>query len=196
MTIFVQYRLVNSRCYCIQKVNLFRGIFSRYFLFALKINMWTEQKNHPFFSTRENSDEIRCKLNAGRKKMTQFWIIVYTCVIIWEQTNVGNVWPRLDEKNVAITLKRLRNTPPFTSPLVLIALRLRVVITQTIADIPIMMSDWKIPACATTQDRRRKSMTPHMLRRHGISTPCIHPNFIPMWPDWPEPTWPASTFAS
>lgn len=33
-----------------------------------------------------------------------------------------------------------------------------------------------IPAWATTQERRKKSMTPHMLRRSRTSTPLIQPN--------------------
>lgn len=75
-----------------------------------------------------------------------------------------------------------RNTPPFTSPLVLIALRLSVVMTQTAADIPIMMMLCSMPACATTHDSRRKSITPHILSRHGMRTPWIHPSFIPVCP--------------
>ncbi|CAN7943413.1 unnamed protein product, partial [Ixodes hexagonus] len=40
-----------------------------------------------------------------------------------------------------------------------------------------------IPACPTTQDRRRNSMTPQMLSRHRTyerrtSTPWIHPNLV------------------
>ena len=90
---------------------------------------------------------------------------------------------------------RYRNTPPFTSPLVLIALRLSVVMTQTTADIPIMMMVCRMPACATIHESRRNSMTPHMFNRHGIRTPWIHPNFIPTWPCWPTmlPTCPVST---
>lgn len=89
---------------------------------------------------------------------------------------------------------RYRNTPPFTSPLVLIALRLSVVMTQTTADSPIMPTVWRMPACATTHESRRKSITPHMFSRHGMRTPCIHPNFIPPWPCWPTalPTCPVS----
>lgn len=90
---------------------------------------------------------------------------------------------------------RYRNTPPFTSPLVLIALRLSVVMTQTTADIPIMTVVCRMPACATTHESRRNSMTPHMFSRHGIRTPWIHPNFIPPWPCWPAtlPACPVST---
>lgn len=90
---------------------------------------------------------------------------------------------------------RYRNTPPFTSPLVLIALRLSVVMTQTTADIPIMTMVSRMPACATTHESRRNSMTPHMFNRHGIRTPWIHPNFIPPWPCWPTtlPACPVST---
>lgn len=89
-----------------------------------------------------------------------------------------------------------RNTPPFTSPLVLIALRLSVVMTQTAADIPIMMTLCNIPACATTQDNRKKSITPHMFKRHGIRTPWIHPSFIPVCFCCDVATWPASTLGS
>ena len=89
-----------------------------------------------------------------------------------------------------------RNTPPFTSPLVLIALRLSVVMTQTAADIPLMMTLCSMPACATTHDNRRKSITPHILSRHGIRTPWIHPSFIPVCPCCVTPIWPASTFGS
>lgn len=46
-----------------------------------------------------------------------------------------------------------------------------VVTTQTTADIKIMMSDMPIPAWDTTHDSRRKSITPQMFSRHGISTP-------------------------
>lgn len=88
---------------------------------------------------------------------------------------------------------RYCNTPPFTSPLVLIALRLSVVMTQTTADIPIMTMVCRMPACATTHESLRNSMTPHMFNRHGIRTPWIHPNFIPTWPCWPMTTCPVST---
>lgn len=96
------------------------------------------------------------------------------------------------EKNYRI---RYCNTPPFTSPLVLIALRLSVVMTQTTADIPIMTMLCRIPACATTQESLKNSITPHMFSRHGMRTPWIHPNFIPTWPCWPAmlPTCPVST---
>ena len=89
-----------------------------------------------------------------------------------------------------------RNTPPFTSPLVLIALRLSVVMTQTAADIPIIMMLCSMPACATTHDNRRNSITPHILSRHGMRTPWIHPSFIPVCPCCDTPTWPASMFGS
>lgn len=42
-----------------------------------------------------------------------------------------------------------------------------------------MMGYLPTPVCATTQESRRKSITPQMLRRHRISTPWIHPNFTP-----------------
>jgi hypothetical protein len=36
-----------------------------------------------------------------------------------------------------------------------------------------------IPDCATTQDKRKNSITPQMLRRQGMSTPCIQPSLTP-----------------
>lgn len=69
--------------------------------------------------------------------------------------------------------------PPLTSPLVLIADSDSVVITHTTNDMNIISSDCAIPACATTHASRRKSITPQMFNRHGISTPWIHPSLIP-----------------
>lgn len=56
-----------------------------------------------------------------------------------------------------------------------------VVITQTTNDMNIMSSVCAIPACATTHASRRNSITPQMFNRHGISTPWIHPSFMPWW---------------
>lgn len=58
----------------------------------------------------------------------------------------------------------------------------RVVITHTTADIPMIINDWSMPACATTQARRKNNITPQMFKRHGIRTPTIHPNFMPWCP--------------
>jgi hypothetical protein len=58
----------------------------------------------------------------------------------------------------------------------------KVVITQTRAEMPMIINDSKIPDCPTTQERRRNSITPQMFKRHGISTPWIHPSFTPCPP--------------
>lgn len=68
--------------------------------------------------------------------------------------------------------------PPFTSPLVLMAERESVVMTQTTAEMAIIINDHRMPDSATTQLRRKKSMTPQMLSRHGMSTPTIQPSLI------------------
>lgn len=39
-----------------------------------------------------------------------------------------------------------------------------------------LLSQLPMPACATTQDSLRNSMTPQMLSRFRTSTPLIHPN--------------------
>lgn len=75
---------------------------------------------------------------------------------------------------------RWSNTPPLISPLVLIAQRLSVVVTQTVDDIPMIPLLCRMPACATTHESRRNSITPHMFSRHGMKTPWIHPNLI-LW---------------
>lgn len=81
------------------------------------------------------------------------------------------------------------NQPPFITPFVLIADIDRAVmeVTTVVVSIKTMASPTKIeesifnvnyhiyylptPACATTQLKRRKSMTPQMLRRHLTRTP-------------------------
>lgn len=68
--------------------------------------------------------------------------------------------------------------PPFTSPLVLMADSESVVMTQTTAEMAIIINDHRMPDSATTQLRRKKSMTPQMLRRHGMSTPTIQPSLM------------------
>lgn len=78
---------------------------------------------------------------------------------------------------------KIFNLPPATSPFVLIADMEVVVITHTTAEMAMIRRVCPIPDCATTQDNRRKSITPQMLSKHGISTPWIHPNFTPCPPD-------------
>lgn len=56
--------------------------------------------------------------------------------------------------------------PPLTSPLVHIADIDRVVIIVTRALSKTIREPSPIPACPTTQDNLRKSITPHMFRRH------------------------------
>lgn len=68
--------------------------------------------------------------------------------------------------------------PPLTRPLVLIADKEKVVISMMISDINIIAIESKMPACPTIHGSRRKSITPHILSKHGFSTPSIHPNFI------------------
>lgn len=62
--------------------------------------------------------------------------------------------------------------PPCTFPLVQIALKESVVITQTTPDSSIITEVSIIPACATIHAIRKNSITPQMLSRHGIKTPC------------------------
>lgn len=61
----------------------------------------------------------------------------------------------------------------------LIADNEKVVMSIIISDIQIIITESNIPACPTIQGSLRKSITPHILSRHGVSTPSIHPNFIP-----------------
>lgn len=73
----------------------------------------------------------------------------------------------------------IKYTPPTrTSPLVLMADKDNVVITQTTAEIPMMARDCRIPDSATTQDKRRNNITPQILSRQGIMTPTIHPSLM------------------
>jgi len=51
-----------------------------------------------------------------------------------------------------------------------------VVKVVTTADKRIITEAKAIPACPTTQESRKYSITPHMLRRHPKSTPFIQPN--------------------
>lgn len=55
-----------------------------------------------------------------------------------------------------------------------------------------------MPDCATTHDKRRNNITPHMFSRHGISTPWIQPNFIPpsCWGKLGCESWSCGTFGS
>jgi len=48
-----------------------------------------------------------------------------------------------------------------------------------ISEMKIIAIEWNIPACAKIHGIRKKSITPHMLSRHGTITPLAHPNFIP-----------------
>lgn len=47
------------------------------------------------------------------------------------------------------------------------------------SDITIIVTESKIPACATIHGRRKKSITPQILSKHGFRTPSTHPSFIP-----------------
>ena len=71
----------------------------------------------------------------------------------------------------------LEDPPPFTSPLVQTADMDNVVRVVTTADRSTITVAKPIPACPTTQESRKYSMTPHMLRRQPNSTPLTHPNF-------------------
>lgn len=69
--------------------------------------------------------------------------------------------------------------PPFTFPLVLIADSEEVVIRIIISDMNIITKKSNIPASAKIHGIFKKSITPHILSKHGTSTPLTHPNFIP-----------------
>ena len=66
--------------------------------------------------------------------------------------------------------------PPLTSPWVQTANMDNVVRVVTTADKNTMTVAKPIPACPTTQESRKYSITPHMLRRQPNSTPLIQPN--------------------
>ena len=67
-------------------------------------------------------------------------------------------------------------SPPLTSPLVQTADMDNVVRVVTTADRSTMTVAKPIPACPTTQESRKYSITPHMLRRQPNNTPLIQPN--------------------
>lgn len=69
------------------------------------------------------------------------------------------------------------NLPPLTTPFVLIADIDNAVIVVTTVVVKIKIVPSTIPACATTQLRRRNSITPQIFRMHLIKTPFIQPNF-------------------
>lgn len=79
----------------------------------------------------------------------------------------------LDRKNSKAfnKVKNLIPIPPLTSPLVQMALIERVVMTQTTAEMSMMTRESPMPACETTHEMRRNSITPQMFSRHGIKTP-------------------------
>ena len=70
----------------------------------------------------------------------------------------------------------LNHSPPLTSPLVQTADMDNVVRVVTTADKSTMTVAKPIPACPTTQESRKYSITPHMLSRQPNSTPLIQPN--------------------
>lgn len=55
----------------------------------------------------------------------------------------------------------------------------KVVMTIITSDMKIIKIESNMPACPTIHGIRKKSITPHILSKHGFSTPSIHPNFIP-----------------
>lgn len=78
-------------------------------------------------------------------------------------------------KNVYTSLKFY--LPPFMTPFVLIADIDNAVILVTIVVVKIKMKPSMMPACPTTQLRRKNNMTPQMFSKHLTKTPLIQPNF-------------------
>ena len=68
--------------------------------------------------------------------------------------------------------------PPFICPFVDTADMEMAVRNVTTLAMVMRARPCRMPAWPMTQVRRRKSMTPQMLRRQGISTPSFHDSFI------------------
>lgn len=73
-------------------------------------------------------------------------------------------------------LTMTQDLPPLMTPFVLIADIDSAVIVVTAVVVSINKKPSMMPACPTTQLRRRKSITPHIFSRQRMSTPLIQPN--------------------
>ena len=72
----------------------------------------------------------------------------------------------------------VNNIPPFICPLVQMADMDIDVNVVTNAESKIITTDKPIPAWPTTHVSLKKSITPQIFSKHGMSTPLIQPNLV------------------